>query len=197
MTDMNFIDILVRHLEVLSGKWVIPILLTIDKKGDRFTPLQNRLGITPGRLSDNLQKLKNLGLIHHLEPLERRHPLLPEYQLTSKGTLYRELSMKVESLSLQLDTRIIIEKKWRLSVMLLIYRGDHKFIEIKKALNNVTSKTLSSCLTELQEINYVTKNVIKLTPIEVEYRLNKDLIKDIAVFLKSIQDVLIRLSKEV
>lgn len=74
----------------------MPILLALESNGGRFTPLQKKLDIAPFRLSANLKKMVADGLLHHLAPSERRHPLLPEYVLTEKGQLHREAARAVQ-----------------------------------------------------------------------------------------------------
>lgn len=75
----------IQHTQQLSGRWIMPILLHLKSSGGRFTPLQKQLQISPSRLSDNFSRLVSKQIVKRLSPYERRHPLLPEYELTEYG----------------------------------------------------------------------------------------------------------------
>lgn len=77
-------------LDVLSGKWKLPIILSLTFGKKRFKQIQNEIeGITPKMLSKELKDLE----INEL--LERRvydtQPVSIEYKLTSYGETLKPL----------------------------------------------------------------------------------------------------------
>lgn len=82
-------------------------------------------------------------------------------------------------------TMNIIGKKWSIPTLLEIYKGRNKkrFMEIKKAMEDVTPKVLSMRLKELEKEGLVKKEIDKSTiPLKCEYSLTKcgkDLIEGI------------------
>ncbi|MFB9327110.1 winged helix-turn-helix transcriptional regulator [Paenibacillus aurantiacus] len=69
----------------MSGQWTVPILFALETCRGRFTPMQHHLQISPARLSENLKRMTESGLLQHLSPHERRHPALPEYVLSTSS----------------------------------------------------------------------------------------------------------------
>jgi DNA-binding HxlR family transcriptional regulator len=68
-----------------------------------------------------------------------------------------------------LDT---ISKKWALMIIAVIGNsGSMGFNELKRALCNVSSKTLSRTLKELEDQNLVERRIIETTPPTVKYYL--------------------------
>jgi len=71
----------------------------------------------------------------------------------------------------------IIGKKWSLCILLELYKGENKkkrFNELKGKLQDVTPKTLSTRLKELEEQGFIEKNIDNSTvPIKSEYSLTE------------------------
>ena len=155
----------------ISGKWTIPILLSISIDGDRFTPLQTKTGAAPARLSENLKKMCDDGLVYHISPYERRHPLLPEYILTEKGFLYREAAIAISKAAERINIDDLLYKQWNLPIMFTLLNDKDRFQEIKKELQNITPKMLSGRLALLTEQNMVEKAIISMTPVISSYYL--------------------------
>lgn len=142
----------------LSGQWTVPILLALEACGGRFTPLQRRLQITPARLSDNLKRMTDGGLLRHLSPHERRHPALPEYVLTEKGLLFREAASSVRQAEGELGFGRLSAKAWNVPVLLALHFEHERFQDIRLALQ-VTPRMLSARLDELHGIGAVNRRV--------------------------------------
>lgn len=174
MVTSNHHQLLIKEVNKLSGKWFVLILVNMPLRGDRFTPLQNRLNIAPSRLSENLKKLIDLNIVYHLSPTERRHPLLPEYQLTQSGLVLKKLAEAMLLLDQDKAFEGIMFKKWHLAILLAILFGDHRFVHIKETLKPITSKVLSSRLKDLQDKALVVKTIICMNPVIHEYKLAKD-----------------------
>ena len=68
-------------------------------------------------------------------------------------------------------------KKWTLLILLELYKGNSKwkrFSQIKKNLDNITSKILSMRLKELERENLIMKKISATEfPIKSEYKLTK------------------------
>lgn len=152
----------------LSGKWLIRILLKMPKNGSRFTPLQHAVGISPSRLSDNLEKLENLNLVKHLNPLERRHPLLAEYSLTQAGIVMTRCLKSIAPYEEVFPFDIY--EKWTLRVLIAL-TDNSQFNLLKKQLN-ITPKVLSQRLQKLNDLDIVTKEIISLSPMQIKYSIN-------------------------
>lgn len=144
----------------LSGKWTIPILLTLQESMGRFTPLQHRLGISPARLSDNLRNLENRGILARLSAYERRHPLLPEYRLTEKGLFLLEAAKAVRAAEHDLERGYLSEKSWNWPVILAIHHQCSRFQQIRKMLPEATPRIISMRIEELVDIELVDKLLV-------------------------------------
>lgn len=141
----------------LSGRWTIPILLSLKEAGGRFTPLQHRLDISPSRLSDNLKKLESKGIVRHLSPYERRHPLLPEYELTDKGLLLQEAARSVQLTENALHAGPLSAKPWNWPVVLAIHYECRRFQAIRHMLQEATPRILSMRIDALCQTGLVDK----------------------------------------
>lgn len=149
----------IRTAQELSGKWTIPILLSLQETGGRFTPLQHHLDISPSRLTDNLQKLEAGGIVRHLSPYERRHPLLPEYRLTEKGLFLREAAQAVRAAETELDRGRLSEKLWNWPVLLALHQEGGRFRTLREMLESATPRILSMRIEDLSGIGLIRKRL--------------------------------------
>jgi DNA-binding HxlR family transcriptional regulator len=143
----------------LSGQWTLPILLTLEDFGGRYTPLQRQLGIAPTRLSDNLRRMIELGLVEHLSTYERHHPLFPEYRLTDKGRMYREAAKAIDLADKDIGHGRLSAKAWNIPVLLSLDFGHHRFQEIRMILKQVTPRMLSLRLNDLAGNGTIIKQI--------------------------------------
>lgn len=77
------------------------------------------------------------------------------------------------------ETVNLIGKKWTLVVIRYLMEGPKRFNELKRAIKNISSKTLSQTLSDLEEKGIINRRVYTESPIGVEYSLTskgKDLI---------------------
>ncbi|CAG9621281.1 winged helix-turn-helix transcriptional regulator [Sutcliffiella rhizosphaerae] len=146
---------LVQITRELSGRWTIPILLSIDKSGGRFTPLKNKLEISPSRLSNNLKDMIDAGLIKNLSPYERNHPLLPEYLLTEKGYFLKEAALVITSSEKQLNRGFLASKAWNWPILIALHYQYKEFNSIRQLLQTATPRIVSTRLNELSNIDLV------------------------------------------
>ncbi|MBO0992636.1 winged helix-turn-helix transcriptional regulator [Bacillus sp. SD088] len=157
---MNQVVQIVHITKELSGRWTIPILLSLEKSGGRFTPLKNELQIAPSRLSDNLKAMAESGLVQHLSPFERNHPLLPEYQLTEKGHFMKEAALVLSSSEQQLNHGFLAAKAWNWPVLIALYHHYHEFNSICQLLQTATPRIISTRLSQLYEGDLVQKILV-------------------------------------
>lgn len=76
-------------LEVISGKWKLLILITLENSPYRFKQLAREMDITPRMLSKELQELEVHGLISRTV-LDTK-PVGVEYKITDYGLTFHEV----------------------------------------------------------------------------------------------------------
>lgn len=81
----------------------------------------------------------------------------------------------------------ILSGKWRLKILWHISRGPVRFNELQRLLGEITTKTLTQQLRELEEQRIVKRTVYPDRPPKVEYSLTK-LGETILPVLKSLCD---------
>ena len=67
----------------------------------------------------------------------------------------------------------IIGGKWSFLIIKHLFDGTMRFGEIRKALRNISPKTLTSCLRDLEKNNILTRKVYPTIPPAVEYTLTE------------------------
>lgn len=74
-----------RALEILGGKWKIPILCALNQDGvTRYSELKRKIsGITNTMLASSLKELEQDGLVDRIQYMQM--PIRVEYRLTEKG----------------------------------------------------------------------------------------------------------------
>lgn len=171
---MDKIKKLTSDIQMLTGKWTMPTLVAIGRRGNRFTPLLHSLSIAPSRLTDNLQWLIDQGYVHHLDPSEKRHPALPEYKLTTLGIEKLSLAEKILTLDKKSNKEFLYLKPWVLPISIALYKNQNRFSEIKFFLKNITPKMLSLRLEELVNQKIIEKKVSVAEKVYVYYELKSD-----------------------
>jgi len=144
----------------LTGQWTLPILLALEGSGGRFTALQSKLNIAPSRLSAYLKKMVEDGLLLHLSPGDRRHPLLPEYVLTEKGRLYREAARAVQLSEQRIGQGRLSDKVWGIPILLSLNFNHTRFQEIRQSLEGITPRMLSLRLQEFHRDGLICKEIM-------------------------------------
>lgn len=157
---MNKEQQVLRLSRELTGQWTLPILLALEGNGGRFTPLQNKLQIAPSRLSANLKQMVEEGLLIHLSPADRRHPLLPEYVLTDKGRLYREAARAVQLSEERIGQGRLSDKVWGIPILLTLNFNHTRFQEIRQTLEGISPRILSLRLQEFHKEGLVCKQIL-------------------------------------
>jgi DNA-binding HxlR family transcriptional regulator len=76
-------------LEIIHGKWKLPILATLYTKSFRFTELSREIGITPRMLSRELHDLELNRLISRT--VLQTRPVSVEYAVTEYGLTFVEV----------------------------------------------------------------------------------------------------------
>ena len=80
-------------------------------------------------------------------------------------------------------TLLLISNKWKVLIIRDLLDGTKRFSELKKSINNISQKVLTSNLREMEENNLLTRKVYPEVPPRVEYTLT-----DIGYSLKALLD---------
>ena len=80
-------------------------------------------------------------------------------------------------------TLLLISNKWKVLIIRDLLDGTKRFSELKKSINNISQKVLTSNLREMEENDLLTRKVYPEVPPRVEYTLT-----DIGYSLKTFLD---------
>lgn len=80
-------------------------------------------------------------------------------------------------------TLLLISNKWKVLIIRDLLDGTKRFSELKKSINNISQKVLTSNLREMEENDLLTRKVYPEIPPRVEYTLT-----DIGYSLKTLLD---------
>ena len=80
-------------------------------------------------------------------------------------------------------TLLLISNKWKVLIIRDLLDGAKRFSELKKSINNISQKVLTSNLREMEENDLLTRKVYPEVPPRVEYTLT-----DIGYSLKTLLD---------
>ena len=80
-------------------------------------------------------------------------------------------------------TLLLISNKWKVLIIRDLLDGTKRFSELKKSINNISQKVLTSNLREMEENELFTRKVYPEVPPRVEYTLT-----DIGYSLKTLLD---------
>ena len=80
-------------------------------------------------------------------------------------------------------TLLLISNKWKVLIIRDLLEGTKRFSELKKSINNISLKVLTSNLREMEENDLLTRKVYPEVPPRVEYTLT-----DIGYSLKTLLD---------
>ena len=80
-------------------------------------------------------------------------------------------------------TLLLISNKWKILIIRDLLDGTKRFSELKKSINNISQKVLTSNLREMEENDLLTRKVYPEVPPRVEYTLT-----DIGYSLKPLLD---------
>ena len=80
-------------------------------------------------------------------------------------------------------TLLLISNKWKILIIRDLLEGTKRFSELKKSINNISQKVLTSNLREMEENELLTGKVYPEVPPRVEYTLT-----DIGYSLKPLLD---------
>ena len=80
-------------------------------------------------------------------------------------------------------TLLLISNKWKVLIIRDLLDGTKRFSELKKSINNISQKVLTSNLRGMEENDLLTRKVYPEVPPRVEYTLT-----DIGYSLKTLLD---------
>jgi DNA-binding HxlR family transcriptional regulator len=119
------------------------------------------------------------GLIEHLSPFERHHPLLPEYVLTEKGRLYRDAAKTIQQAEADIGYGRLSAKAWNIPVLLALNFEYERFQEIRLVLQQITPRMLSIRLDELNTDGLINKIISEHPRLSFLYRLSEHIKKPV------------------
>jgi DNA-binding HxlR family transcriptional regulator len=64
-----------------------------------------------------------------------------------------------------------IADKWSMMVLAVLADGPHRFNLIRRRLEGVSQKALTQCLRRLERNGLITRRVVSLSPVAVEYEI--------------------------
>lgn len=97
-------------LDVLNGKWKLPIIVSLTFGKKRFKQIQNEIpGITPKMLSKELKDMEMNELLER--HVYNTQPVSIEYELTSYGKTLRPLISELGAWGLKHRKRMIARTK--------------------------------------------------------------------------------------
>ena len=70
-------------------------------------------------------------------------------------------------------TLLLISNKWKVLIIRDLLDGTKRFSELKKSINNISQKVLTSNLREMEENDLLTRKVYPEVPPRVEYTLTE------------------------
>ncbi|MFB9124427.1 transcriptional regulator [Paraburkholderia dipogonis] len=84
------------------------------------------------------------------------------------------MDCSVQRFSADCPSRVFFDQttdKWSIMVLAALDAGPHRFNAIKRRLEGVTQKALTQCLRRLERNGLVSRRVIPISPLAVEYEL--------------------------
>ena len=70
-------------------------------------------------------------------------------------------------------TLMLISNKWKILIIRDLFDGTKRFSELKKSINNISQKVLTSNLREMEKNGLLTRKIYPEVPPRVEYTLTK------------------------
>lgn len=160
--DINLI------VKVASRAWSLSILAALTSKvPGRQAPLMAATGAGRTAFAESLNHLVELKL------LERNpghgHPLRPEYRLTDEGIVIAAVAHRIMKAMNDRSDVALIRRTWTLPILAVTGRPKH-FNEIKADLSRVSDRALSQSLRQLEERNWLRRQVdISQRPLRPTY----------------------------
>lgn len=81
--------------------------------------------------------------------------------------IHRRTSCPVNNIFMQLS------KQWILLIFHNLALGEKTFSWIKRAVEWISSRTLSLRLKDLQELGYISRDIVQQQPVKIEYSLTE------------------------
>ncbi len=161
-----------KEYKIFQYRWDIRLLakLYLDP-GSKIITMQSHFGISRVLLKSSLKRLLEVGLI--IENPGHGHPMRAEYILTPKGNSLAPFCVSLLKETKKREISEVFESKW--SCPIIISTGEHekRFNELKKDLNPVTSRALSTNLKFLFDIKCLKREIFDSNPPSFIYSLEK------------------------
>lgn len=159
--------------KLFKYRWDIKLLakLYVDH-GSRVVIMHRHFGISRGILKSSLKRLMDADLI--MENPGHGHPMRAEYILTAKGQLIAPFCLAVLEEGRKRKVDNIFESKWSCPIIIATGEQKKRFNELKRDLNPVTSKALSTNLKSLSEIKCLKSEIFYSNPPSFIYSLDRN-----------------------
>ncbi|CDZ42354.1 Putative transcriptional regulator [Neorhizobium galegae bv. officinalis] len=82
--------------------------------------------------------------------------------------------MNLKCFSSDCPSRVLFDQiadKWSMMVLTVLQDGPHRFNEIRRRLEGVTQKALTQCLRRLERNGLISRQVLTLSPVAVQYKI--------------------------
>ena len=76
-----------------------------------------------------------------------------------------------QSLQAVQDALYVLNGKWKLPIIIAMSTGPKRFGELQRLIKGITAKVLSKELKEMEQNEFVVRNVYATTPVIIEYEL--------------------------
>ena len=96
-------------------------------------------------------------------------PLIQSLTQPELGSLDRDHSQCNAHLGAVGDALYVLGGKWKLRIIIAVTDGHHRFNEIQRSIEGITSKVLSNELKELELNGLVKRTVVDEKPVMVKY----------------------------
>jgi DNA-binding HxlR family transcriptional regulator len=78
-----------------------------------------------------------------------------------------------EKLKYLQDFHTAINGKWKLSIIITINHGKHRFTDIQANIPKITNRVLSKELKDLEENQMITRKVYDTVPVTIDYQVTE------------------------
>lgn len=144
-------------VKLTSRAWSLNILALLHAKvPGRQAPLLAATNASRTAFAASLAHLIELGMIERNPG--HGHPLRPEFRLTPTGIEAASVASRIITTVRTEDETRLLRKTWTVPVLALA-GTPHRFSAIKSGLTIITDRALSSSLHQLEERNWIRRDI--------------------------------------
>ncbi|WP_457919917.1 winged helix-turn-helix transcriptional regulator [Candidatus Lokiarchaeum ossiferum] len=163
---------IISNIILLHYRWAIPIIAEIFRNnGVKYIYLHKKLKINKSVLSKTLQVLEESNYIKKNPGYG--HPLRPEYIINENAFFISEKCRNLYDSLIEMNMQHILATKWIVPILLVIQNKKLRFSEIKKELDNITSRSLTIALKKLENEEFLERTTTSAYPPTSHYQIKK------------------------